>query len=127
MKQFIFDQNNNLWYELQGDYYLPCLSPEETDTHPIGIWGQRHLNYLKEYHPVIHNSLLLSGKLNSYLADIDNQAAEMFERLVKQLAEKQGITEQLKAQDPMTWVQRMNNIRNAASEIVLRELICGRV
>ena len=126
MKQFIFDQNNNLCYELQGDYYLPCLTVNETETLPIGIWGQRHLNHLKKHHPVIHNSLLISGKLNRYLADIDNQATEMYDKLVKQLAEKHSITEQLKAQDPMAWVQRMNNIRNATSEIVLRELICGR-
>ena len=126
MKQFIFDQNNNLWYELHGDYYLPCLTVNETEILPIGIWGQRHLNHLKKHHPTVHISLLISGKLNSYLADIDNQATEMFDRLVKQLAEKQGITEQLKAQDPMEWVQRINNIRNAASEIVLRELICRR-
>ena len=127
MKQVIFDQNNNLWYELQGDYYLPCLTVNETETLPIGIWGQRHLSYLKKHHPALHTSLLISGKFNSYLADIDNQATEKFDRLVKQLAEKQGITEQLKAQDPMEWVQRVNNIRNAALEIVLRELIYGRV
>lgn len=126
MKKYIFNQNNNLWYKLQGDYYLPCLTVNETETLPIGIWGQRHLNHLKKHHPTLHISLLISGKLNSYLADIDNQATEMFDRLVKQLAEKYGITEHLKAQDPMTWVRCMNDIRNAASEIVLRELIYGR-
>lgn len=126
MKKYIFNQNNNLWYELQGDYYLPCLTVNKTEPLPIGIWGQRHLNHLKKHHPVIHNSWLISGRFNRYLADIDNQATEMYNQLVKQLAEKQGITEQLKAQDPMEWVQRMNNIRNAASEIVLRELICRR-
>lgn len=123
MKQFIFDQNNNLWYELQGDYYLPCLTVNETETLPIGIWGQRHLNHLKKHHPTLHTSLLLSGKLNSYLADIDTQATELFDRLVEALAENHGVTEQLKAQDPMAWVQRMNNIRNAAEEIVNTEVI----
>ena len=127
MKQVIFDQNNNLWYELHGDCYLPCLTVNETEALPIGIWGQRHLSYLKKHHPALHTPLLLSSKFNSYLADIDNQATEMFDRLVKQLAEKYGITEHLKAQAPMTWVQCMNDIRNAASEIVLRELIYGRV
>ncbi len=126
MKKYTFNQNNNLWYELHGDYYLPCLTVNKTEALPIGIWGQRHLSYLKKHHPALHISLLLSGKLDSYLIDIDKQATEMFDRLVKQLAENHGATEQLKAQDPMTWIQRMNNIRNAASEIVLREVICRR-
>ena len=92
---------------------------------PIGMWGRRHLSYLKEHRPVLHTSLVLSGKLHSYLAEVDNRATEMLDRLIKQMAAQQGITEQLKAQDQMTWVQRMNNIRNAAEEIVLQEVIYG--
>ena len=117
MEKYKFDERNGLWYELQGDYYLPCLKlPEEEQTH-IGIWGQRHLRYLKENRRVLLSNLQLSGKLNSYLADIDQQAQEMFERLVKQMAEWEGVTEQLKAADQMAWVGRMNNIRNRATEI----------
>ena len=123
MEKYIYDKKNGLWYELQGDYYTPCLVLDEEDTQPIGMWGRKHLRYIKEHRPVLHTTLLLSGKLNSYLSEIDNQAAEMFDRLVKQLAKKEGITEQLKAQDQMSWVQRMNNIRNAATEIVNAELI----
>lgn len=97
MEKYKFDDRNGLWYELQGDYYLPCLKlPEEEQVH-IGIWGQRHRRYLKEHHRVLYANLLTSGKMNSYLADIDRQAEEMFERLVKQMAEREGVTEQLKA------------------------------
>lgn len=96
-----YDNNNGLWYELQGDYYNPCLVLEEEDTQPIGMWGRKHLRYIKEHRPVLHTTLLLSGKLNSHLAEVDKRAAEMFDRLMKQLAEKEGITEQLKAQNQM--------------------------
>lgn len=123
MEKYIYDQNNGLWYELQGDYYIPCLVLDETDTPPIGMWGRRHLSYLKEHRPVLHTSLVLSGKLHSYLAEVDNRATEMLERLVKQMAAQQGITEQLKAQDQMAWIGAMNNIRNAAEEIVHAEVI----
>ena len=123
MEKYKYDESNGLWYELQGDYYLPCLKlPEEEQVH-IGIWGQRHLNYLRENKRVLLSSLQLSGKLNSYLADIDKQAEEMCSRLVKQMAEREGITEQLKAENQMEWVRQMNNIRIRANEIVLRELI----
>ena len=123
MERYKFDENNGLWYELQGDYYLPCLKlPEEEQLH-IGIWGQRHLRYLKENRRVLLSNLQLSGKLNSYLADIDRQAGEMFERLVKQMAKREGVTEQLKAANPMEWVRKMNNIRNRAAEITNNELI----
>lgn len=123
MGKYKFDENNGLWYELQGDYYLPCLNlPEEEQVH-IGIWGQRHLRYLKENRQVLLSNLQLSGKLNSYLADIDRQAEEMFGRLVKQIAKRDGVTEQLKAADPIKWVRRMNNIRNAATEITNNEFI----
>lgn len=123
MEKYKFDERNGLWYELQGDYYLPCLKlPEEEQVH-IGIWGQLHLRYLKENKRVLLSNLQLSGKLNSYLADIDRQAGEMFERLVEQMAKREGVTEQLKAANPMKWVRKMNNIRNRAAEITNNELI----
>lgn len=123
MEKYKFDERNGLWYELQGDYYLPCLKlPEEEQVH-IGIWGQRHLRYLKEKKRVFLSNLQISGKLNSYLADIDRQAEEMFERLVKQMAEREGVTEQLKSTDQMAWVRKMNNIRNRATEIVNANII----
>ena len=123
MGKYIYSEKNGIWYELQGDYYLPCLKlPEESEVH-IGIQGQRHRRYLKNHHKVRYINLLTSGKLNSYLADIDQQAEAMFSRLVKQLAEKEGLTEALKAENQMLWVQRMNNIRSVAMEIVSSELI----
>ena len=123
MEKYIFNEQNGLWYELQGDYYIPCLVLDEEETQPIGMWGRRYLRYIKEHRPVLHTRLLLSGKLNSQLAEIDKQATEMFDRLMKQLAEMEGITEQLKAQDQMARVGAMNNIRNAAEEIVLSEIV----
>ncbi len=123
MEKYIYNEQNGLWYELQGDYYIPCLVLDEEEKQPIGMWGRKHLRYIKEHRPVLHTTLLLSGKLNSHLTEIDNRALEMFDWIVKQLAEKEGITEQLKAQDPMAWVGAMNNICNAAEEIVLAELI----
>lgn len=123
MEKYKFDESNGLWYELQGDYYLPCLKLSEEEQVHIGIWGQRHLRYLKENRRVLLSNLQLSGKLNNYLADIDHQAEEMFERLVKQMAEREGVTEQLKAENQMEWVRRMNNIRNAAIEVTNAELI----
>ena len=108
---------------MQGDYYIPCLTLDNADNQPIGVWGRKYLRYIKEHRPVLHTTLLLSGKLNSHLAEIDNRATEMFDGLVKQLAEKEGITEQLKAQNQMAWVGAMNNIRNAAEEIVNAEVI----
>ena len=123
MEKYIYNEQNSLWYELQDDYYIPCLVLDEEDAQPIGVWGRRYLRYIKEYRPVLHTTLLLSGKLNSHLTEIDNRAVEMFDRLVKQLAEKEGITEQLKAQDQMAWVGAMNGIRNAAEEIVNAEVI----
>ena len=123
MEKYKFDKNNGLWYELQGDYYLPCLKlPEEEQAH-IGIWGQRHRRYLKEHRRVRYANLLTSGELNAYLADIDRQAEELFLQLVKQMADAEGITETLKANDQMEWVGRMNSIRNRAIEIVIREII----
>ena len=123
MEKYIYSEQNGLWYELQGDYYIPCLVLDEEETKPIGMWGRKHLRYIKEHRPVLHTTLLLSGKLNSHLVEIDNRATEMFEQLVKQLAEKEGITERLKAQDQMAWVSAMNNIRNRVEEIVNAEVI----
>lgn len=123
MDKYIFDSNNGLWYELQGDYYLPCLSLPTEKERPIGIWGRRHSRFLKQNHKVLYYNFLTSGKINSYLADIDEQAEEMFSRLVKQLAEKENVTENLKAENQMLWVQRMNNIRNRATEVVNAEVI----
>ena len=123
MEKYIFDESNGLWYELQGDYYVPCLIVPAQDERPIGIWGQRHLRYIKAERKVLYTELLTSGKLNSYLANINEQATEQMLVLTKQIAEREGITEQLKAQDQMLWVQRMNNIRDRAIEIVNHELI----
>ncbi len=123
MEKYKFDERNGLWYELQGDYYLPCLNLPEKEQVYIGIWGQRHLQYLKENRRVLLSNLQLSGKLNSYLANVEQQAEDMFEQLVKQIAERDGVTEQLKTADPMKWVKRMNNIRNRAAEIVNSEII----
>ena len=123
MERDIYNEKNGLWYELQGDYYLPCLRLSEEETVHIGIWGQRHRRYLKSHRRALYTSLLTSGKLNSYLADIDRQAEEMFSRLVEQMAEAKGVTEALKAADQMEWVGRMNNIRQRAEEVVLSELI----
>lgn len=123
MDKYIFDSNNGFWYELQGDYYVPCLALPAEKERPIGLWGQRHRDYLKEHRKATYTTLLTSGKLNAYLADIDEQAEEMGFRLIKQMAEKQGITEQMKAENQMLWVGLMNNIRSSAMEIVNDELI----
>lgn len=121
MEKYIFDQSNGLWYELQGDYYIPCLVLDEAGTSPIGMWGRKHQQYLKEHRPMIYSDLILSGKLYSHLADIDTQARNKLHLLITQLAEKEGINEQLKAQDQMAWARTMNNIRNRAEEIINTE------
>ena len=123
MDKYIYNEKNGLWYALQGDYYLPCLKLPEEETAHIGIWGQRHRRYLKSHRRALYTSLLTSGKLNDYLADLNEQAEAMFSRLVKQLSEKEGVTEALKEENQMLWVQRMNNIRSAAMEIVANDLI----
>ncbi len=124
MEQHYIDEKTGISYTLQGDYYLPDLVlPAEKENKSVGIWGQRHLRYLKQHRKVLYTNLLTSGKLNSYLADIDEQAETMFFRLVEQMAWRNGVTESLKAIDQMAWVQKMNNIRNAAREIVYAELI----
>ena len=124
MEKYIKDERTGLKYELVGDYYLIAGDDEpEEEQKPIGVWGQRHLHYLKNHRKGLYTNLLTSGKLNNYLANIDRQAEEMFERLVKQMVVAEGITEQLKAADQMAWVGRMNSIRNRAIEIVNREII----
>ena len=123
MDKYIYDENNGLWYELQGDYYIPCLTIPEEEQQPIGVWGQRHLRYIREYRKGLYNSLIVSGKLTDYLAELNEQAEDMFFRLVKELAEKDGITEKLKAEDQMLWVQRMNAVRETATEIINHDLI----
>ncbi|MBR3870092.1 MAG: TnpV protein [Clostridia bacterium] len=123
MAKVIYDEKNGLWYELQGDYYIPCLKLPEEEQQPIGLWGQRHLIYLKQSHKVLYYNLLTSGKLNSHIAEIDKQANDMFFQLVKELAEKENITEELKSNDQMLWVQKMNYIRNRVTEIVNKEII----
>ena len=124
MEKYITDERTGLKYELVGDYYLIAGDDEpEEEQKPIGIWGQRHLHYLKNHRKGLYTNLLTSGKLNNYLANIDRQAEEMFERLVKQMVVAEGITEQLKAADQMAWVGKMNNIQNRATEIVNSEII----
>ena len=123
MDKYIYDEKNGLWYELQGEYYLPCLRlPEEVEVH-IGVWGQRHRRYLKEYRNAAYTRLQTSGNLNNYLANIDHQAEELFSQQVSQMAAAEGVTETLKASDQMEWVCRTNSIRNRAREIVNSELI----
>ncbi len=124
MDKYIYDESNGLWYELQGDYYIPCLTlPTEKEHKPIGLWGQRHKRYLQKHKRMVYISLLMNGKLNSYLADIDEQATEMMFRLVEQMADKEGVAEQLKAENPILWVGKMNEIQARAREIVQTELI----
>ena len=124
MEKYIYNEQNGLWYELQGDYYIPCLElPAEKEERHIGVWGQRHLRYIRQHKKVFYTNLLTSGKLQSHLADVEEQAQKLFDRLMKQWAEREGITEKLKADNQMEWVSRMNNIRQSATEIVNRDLI----
>ena len=123
MEKYIFDKNNGLWYELNGDYYIPCFILPEIKTKEIGIWGMRHLDYLKQHRKATYNRLQFEGKLNSHLYDINAQAEEMFDALIKQFKKSEGITEQLKAENQMEWIGRMNNIHQRATEIVDKELI----
>ena len=110
-------------YTMQGDYRLPNITLPAEDERPIGVWGQRRLRYLKQHHKVMYYNLLTSGKLHSHLADIEEEAQSLFSRLVKEYAEKEGVTEQLKAADQMAWVRKMNNIRERATEIVNAEVV----
>lgn len=123
MEKRIYNEQTGVSYTLQGDYYLPDLALPEHEDKPNGLWGQRHLRYIKQHKKILYINLLTSGKLNDHLADIDKQAENMFSRLVKQIAEREGINEQLKANNQMEWVARMNSIRNRATEIVKGNLI----
>ena len=122
MEKSLFEQMGGT-YTQQGDYILPNLTLPTKEKQPIGIWGQRHARYLKRYHKILYYNLLSSGKLNAHVAEIDRQAEEMFFRLVKQMAEREGVTERLKAENQMEWVRQMNSIRNRVSEIVYAKII----
>lgn len=121
MEKYIYNEQNGLHYELVGDYYLPLLTVPEAP--PLGIWGRRRHRYLKEHRPVIYNTMLLSGKLFTHLAEVDQQAKELHDSLLKQMAAQAGITEQLKAQDQMAWVQQMDTIDAQVREIIDHDLI----
>ena len=124
MEKHIYNEQTGISYTLHGDYYLPDLTlPDEENGVEIGVWGQRHLRYIKQHRKVLYFNLLTSGKLNSYLADIDKQAEEMFSRLVKQMADREYITEQLKADNQMEWVGRMNSICDRVTEFINNDLI----
>ena len=124
MEPYIYSEQNGLWYELRGDYYIPCLKlPAQKEERYIGVWGQRHLRYIREHKKALYTSLLTSGKLQSYLADVEEQAQRLFDRLMKQRAELEGITETLKAGNQMEWIRRMNALRSAVTETVNAEVI----
>ena len=124
MEKHIVDEKTGIGYTLQGDYYIPDLTlPPETDNRPIGVWGRRHRDYLKNHRKAIYSIMLMDNTLHSYLADLNEQADDMFSRLVKDIAKAEDITENLKAENQMEWVGRMNNIYNRAMEIVNSELI----
>ena len=123
MENRIYDENNGLWYARRGGYYLPELALLPEEEKPIGIWGQRHLQYLKEHKQFVYINLLTSGRLNEYLASVDEQAEDMFSQRVKEYADRQEVTEQLKAENQILWVQKMNNIQACVREVVEREII----
>lgn len=122
MAKTIFEQMGGT-YTIQGDYYLPDLTVLPKEKHPIGVWAHRRRQYLKQHHKILYCNLLTSGKLRFHLADVEKEAQSLFLRLVKEYAEREGVTEQLKAENPMEWVQKMNNIRNRAAETVYADLI----
>lgn len=122
-KKHIFDESNGLWYELNGDYYTPILTLSSEEQRPIGKWGRMHRDYLKEYRPIRYNDLILSGQLWTYLVDLNEQAQNRLEVIIDQMKASEGVTEELKAADQMTWVRAMNSIRNRAEKIILREMI----
>ena len=123
MKKHIYDESNGLWYELIGDYYIPVLTLSSEEQRPIGKWGRMHRDYLKEHRPILFSDLILSGRLWTYLADLNEQAKERLSLIIEQMKASEGVTEELKATDQMAWVGAMNSIRNRAEEIILRELI----
>ena len=125
MEKHIYNEQTGISYTLQGDYYLPDLALPDEEEQSIGLWGQRHLRYIKQHRKVLYLNLLTSGKLNGYLADINKQAEDMLSRLVEQMAEREGVTEELKANSQMEWVARMNNIRSRATETVNHDIIYG--
>ena len=127
MEKYIYDESNGLWYELQGDYYIPCLKLPDEEQVEIGIWGQRHLEYIKHHRKGFYTSLVLDCKLNRYLADINKHAEEIFATLISQYKNAEGITEQLKADNQLEWVARMNNIRQRVTEIVNDNLIYNQL
>lgn len=122
MEKTIYDESNGLWYELQGDYYIPCLAVSAEEEKPIGILGQRHMRYIRQHRKALYTELLTGGRLNTYLADVNDQAEEQMLLLTQQMDEREGITEELKAQDQMLWVQRMDNIQGRAMEFVNHDL-----
>ena len=125
MKKHIYDENNGLWYELIGDYYIPVLTLSSEEQRPIGKWGRMHRDYLKEHRPILFNDLILSGQLWTYLADLNEQAQERLSLIIEQMKAAEGVNEELKATDQMAWVGAMNSLRNRAEEIILREMIYG--
>lgn len=125
MKKHIFDESNGLWYELNGDYYIPVLTLSSEEQRPIGKWGRMHREYLKEYRPILYNDLILSGQLWTYLVVLNEQAQNRLEVIIDQMKASEGVTVELKAADQMAWVGAMNSIRNRAEEIILREMIYG--
>lgn len=125
MKKHIYDENNGLWYELIGDYYIPVLTLSSEEQRPIGKWGRMHRDYLKEHRPILYNDLILSGQLWTYLADLNEQVQERLSLIIEQMKEVESVTKELKASDQMAWVAAMNSIRNRAEETILREIIYG--
>lgn len=125
MKKQIYDENNGLWYELIGDYYIPVLTLSSEEQRPIGKWGRMHRDYLKEHRPILFNDLILSGQLWTYLADLNNQVQERLSLIIEQMKTSDGVTEELKADNQMAWVGATNSIRNWAEEIILQGLIYG--
>lgn len=125
MKKHIYDENNGLWYELIGDYYIPVLTLSSEEQRPIGKWGRMHRDYLKEHRPILFNNLILNGQLWTYLADLNEQAQERLALIIEQMQQAEGVTEDLKAADQMAWIGAMNSIRSRAEEIILQEMICG--
>lgn len=123
MKKHITDEKTGISYTLHGDYYLPDLALPAEKEKPIGIWGRKHLYYLKEHKRLVYLNLLTSGRLNKYLVNVNEQAGDMFSRLVKEYADRQGVTERLKAENQLLWVGKMNNIRACVREVVEREII----
>ena len=123
MKKHIYDESNSLWYELIGDYYIPILTLSSEEQRPIGKWGRMHRDYLQEHRPILFNDLVLSDRLWTYLADLNEQAQDRLSLIIEQMKASEGVTEELKAADQMAWVGAMSSIRNRAEEIILREMI----